>query len=40
MLTYVENKTSGIENHLFQVCASDFNSNVEAFEKHILNKIY
>jgi len=39
MLTYIENKTSGIENHLFQVCASDFNGNVEVFEKHILDKI-
>lgn len=38
-LTYIANKTSGFENHLFQVCASDFNSNVEVFEKDILNKI-
>jgi benzoyl-CoA reductase/2-hydroxyglutaryl-CoA dehydratase subunit BcrC/BadD/HgdB len=39
MLTYVENKATGFENHLFQVCASDFNSNAEVFEKDILNKI-
>lgn len=38
-LTYVENKASGFENHLFQVSASDFNSDVEVFEKEILSKI-
>ncbi len=34
-LTYVENRVSGFENHLFLVNSSDFNGNPEAFENHL-----
>ena len=31
-LTYIENKATGFENHLYQVCASDFNGDLDSFE--------
>ncbi|KYH34404.1 2-hydroxyglutaryl-CoA dehydratase, D-component [Clostridium tepidiprofundi DSM 19306] len=31
-LTYIDNKVSGFENHLYQVSLSDFNGNVDEFE--------
>jgi len=31
-LTYIENKVSGFENHIYQVSLSDFNESVDAFE--------
>ncbi len=34
-LTYLENRVSGFENHLFLVNSSDFNGNPEAFEKDL-----
>jgi len=34
-LTWRENKVSGLENHLFLVSSSDFNSNPEKFEKEL-----
>lgn len=34
-LTWQENKVTGEENHYFQVCTSDFNSDPEAFEKAV-----
>ncbi|MBC8063134.1 MAG: 2-hydroxyacyl-CoA dehydratase [Clostridiaceae bacterium] len=39
-LTYKEGKTSGFENHLYQVSASDFNSNVDNFQSEIIEKIH
>lgn len=38
-LTFESNKVSGFENHLYQVSSSDFNANVEKFEKEIISKI-
>ena len=38
-LTYVDDKASGFENHLYQVSLSDFNQNVDAFEKDLRLKI-
>lgn len=38
-LTYTENKVSGFENHLYQVSASDFNSDIYKFEKDMKNKL-
>jgi len=34
-LTWQENKVSGTDNHLFQVCCSDFNSDVQRFEQEL-----
>jgi len=34
-LTYEENRITGLENHLFLVSSTDFNSDPEAFEKKI-----
>jgi len=34
-LTYLENRVSGSENHLFLVSSSDFNGNPEAFERDL-----
>lgn len=31
-LTYIDNKATGFENHLYQVCLSDFNGDIDAFE--------
>jgi benzoyl-CoA reductase/2-hydroxyglutaryl-CoA dehydratase subunit BcrC/BadD/HgdB len=31
-LTYIHNKATGFENHLYQVCTSDFNGDIDAFE--------
>ena len=39
-LTYKEGKTSGFENHLYQVSASDFNSNPDKFEDDLVAKIH
>lgn len=38
-LTYIENKATAIENHIYQVSASDFNGNYEKFENDLINKI-
>lgn len=38
-LTYIDNKATGFENHLYQVSCSDFNSNVEVFKKEMEDKI-
>lgn len=38
-LSYTQNKVSGFENHLYQVSASDFNSDIHTFEKDIKNKL-
>ncbi|MDP4145990.1 MAG: 2-hydroxyacyl-CoA dehydratase [Bacillota bacterium] len=37
-LTYEEGKATGFENHLFQVSSSDFNSNLDEFEKMVIEK--
>ncbi|SMD00872.1 2-hydroxyacyl-CoA dehydratase family protein [Sporomusa malonica] len=34
-LTWQENTVSGLDNHLYQVCCSDFNSDVEVFSKDV-----
>jgi benzoyl-CoA reductase/2-hydroxyglutaryl-CoA dehydratase subunit BcrC/BadD/HgdB len=34
-LTWQENRVSGEENHYFQVCTSDMNGNVDAFEAEV-----
>ncbi|MDO8587848.1 MAG: 2-hydroxyacyl-CoA dehydratase [Armatimonadota bacterium] len=34
-LTWRDNKVSGFDNHYFQVCCSDFNSDPEAFEQEV-----
>ncbi|MBU3129360.1 2-hydroxyacyl-CoA dehydratase family protein [Clostridium tagluense] len=31
-LTYIHNKATGFENHLHQVCTSDFNGDIDVFE--------
>ena len=31
-LTYIDNKATGFENHLYQVSSSDFNTNIKAFD--------
>ncbi|OPJ57071.1 2-hydroxyacyl-CoA dehydratase family protein [Alkalithermobacter paradoxus] len=36
-LTYIDNKVTGFENHLYQVSLSDFNGDVEKFEFDIAN---
>lgn len=38
-LTFINNKVSGFENHLYQVSCSDFNSNVDKFEEELREKI-
>ncbi|WML37213.1 2-hydroxyacyl-CoA dehydratase [Clostridium sp. OS1-26] len=38
-LTFINNKVSGFENHLYQVSCSDFNSNVDKFEEELGKKI-
>lgn len=38
-LTYIENKATSVENHVYQVSASDFNGNYEAFEWELIQKI-
>lgn len=38
-LTFEENKATGFENHLYQVSASDFNSDIAKFELDISKKI-
>jgi benzoyl-CoA reductase/2-hydroxyglutaryl-CoA dehydratase subunit BcrC/BadD/HgdB len=38
-LTYIENKATGFENHLYQVSVSDFNINIDEFEKDLINAI-
>jgi benzoyl-CoA reductase/2-hydroxyglutaryl-CoA dehydratase subunit BcrC/BadD/HgdB len=41
-LTYIENKATGFENHLFQVSMSDFNGCVETYEnwlEQVVSKI-
>lgn len=38
-LTYVENKATGFENHLYQVSLSDFNGDVDGFEKELKSAI-
>jgi len=34
-LSYIDNKVSGFENHLYQVSLSDFNGNVDKFERDL-----
>lgn len=34
-LTYIHNKATGFENHLYQVCTSDFNGDIDAFETEL-----
>lgn len=34
-LTYKDNLVTGFENHLYQVCSSDFNSDPDQFEKDL-----
>ena len=38
-LTYLENKASGFENHIYQVSLSDFNGNVDDFENSLKDTI-
>jgi len=38
-LTYVENKVSGFENHIYQVSLSDFNGNIDIFEADLKKAI-
>lgn len=38
-LTYVHNKATGLENHLYQVCLSDFNGDIDAFEADLKKTI-
>lgn len=39
-LTYKDNKTTGFENHLYQVSCSDFNGNADALEAELISKIH
>lgn len=39
LLTYMDNKASGFENHLYQVMLSDFNSNLEECEELLGKKV-
>lgn len=39
VLTYIDNKATGFENHLYQVSLSDFNGNVDSFEVNIIEAI-
>lgn len=34
-LTYIDNKASGFENHLYQVSSSDFNTDIDSFEEEL-----
>jgi benzoyl-CoA reductase/2-hydroxyglutaryl-CoA dehydratase subunit BcrC/BadD/HgdB len=34
-LTYIHNKVTGFENHLYQICTSDFNGDVDDFEVNL-----
>ncbi|MCB2294688.1 2-hydroxyacyl-CoA dehydratase [Clostridium algoriphilum] len=38
-LTYIDNKATGFENHLYQVSSSDFNGDIDGFEKDLKNTI-
>lgn len=38
-LTYIDNKASGFENHLYQVSLSDFNGDIDNFESELKNVI-
>lgn len=38
-LTYIDNKATGFENHLYQVSLSDFNGNVDAFENELQDTV-
>ena len=37
-LTYINNKATGFENHLYQLCTSDFNGDIDDFEA-VLKKV-
>ncbi|AOR23702.1 2-hydroxyacyl-CoA dehydratase family protein [Clostridium taeniosporum] len=39
-LTYIHNKATGFENHLYQVSLSDFNGDLNTFEKDLKKIIY
>ncbi|MBU3158817.1 2-hydroxyacyl-CoA dehydratase [Clostridium frigoris] len=39
-LTYIDNKATGFENHLYQVSSSDFNCNIDDFDVELKNIIY
>lgn len=36
-LTYLENKVSGFDNHIYHVSFSDFNQDIEKFEKNLID---
>ncbi|WP_066503863.1 2-hydroxyacyl-CoA dehydratase family protein [Abyssisolibacter fermentans] len=38
-LTYIDNLATGFENHLYQLCCSDFNKNPEKYKEDLINKI-
>ncbi|MCY6959833.1 2-hydroxyacyl-CoA dehydratase family protein [Clostridium brassicae] len=38
-LTYIENKATGFENHLYQVSLSDFNGDIDSFEAELIKVI-
>lgn len=38
-LTYIDNKATGFENHLYQVSLSDFNGDIDSFEAYLIKKI-
>lgn len=38
-LTYIDNKATGFENHLYQVSLSDFNGDIDAFEADLKKAI-
>ena len=39
-LTYIHNRASGFENHLYQVSTSDFNGDIDAFKAALKKVIY
>ncbi|WP_291633563.1 2-hydroxyacyl-CoA dehydratase [Clostridium sp.] len=39
-LTYIHNKVTGFENHLYHVSTSDFNGDIDAFETELKKVIY
>ncbi|WP_099189490.1 2-hydroxyacyl-CoA dehydratase family protein [Tepidibacter mesophilus] len=39
-LTYIDSKSSGFENHLYQVSLSDLNGNVDTFESELKDVIF
>jgi len=39
-LTYIQNKATGFENHLYQVSFSDFNEDIDVFETDLKKVIY